>query len=237
MSQININNLPVKRIHQKRNAVVKAPSGESYSQVSPLPTEVVALSTTAPNAGTGVTKAQPESQVQELTIRNGNEAVAQLGNPRLARKKATISRRLPKGDVEVIETSWGPQEAHAKIDYVAVQKDGSEYPYKKDLFHKNMEPAPGKPGQFRKKTLSKLLAVPEGTAVQCVTIDGGKQKPLRVEAPDFVCIGLDDEVYPMSRETFESDFEWAEKTKKSDQAAETQGWNLRYSPPIGVLTP
>ncbi len=227
MSQININNLPVERIHQKRNAVVKVPSGKSNDQASPLTTEVVALSAPASNTEAQVTKAQPESQTRELTIRNGKEAIAQLGIPRLARKKATISRRLPKGDVEVIETSWGPQEAYAKIDYVAVQKDGEEYPYKKDLFHKNMEPVPGKPGQFRKKTLSKLLAVPEGTSVQCVTIDGGKQKPLQVEAPDFVCIGLDDEVYPMSRETFESDFEWAEKTKKTDQAAETQGWNLR----------
>ena len=164
---------------------------------------------------------------ESVRVSNGNEAVKELGQPRLARKKATISRRLPKGKVEVIETSWGAQEAHAGLDYVAIQKDGSEYPYKKELFHQNMEQVPGKPGEFRKKTLSKLLAVPEGLQVDCVTIDGGEQKPLKVTAPDFVCIGLDDEVYPMSRETFEQDFEWADRP--SDEGAiqeKAAGWIL-----------
>ena len=144
-----------------------------------------------------------------IRVENGAEAVEKCGEPRLALKKGLIQKREPKEAIEVVTTSWGPQEAHRGVDFVAIQSDGAEYPYKVELFNTNMEEHPEKPGYFRKATPSKLIEVPNDVVIECVTIDGGTQKPLDIAAPNFLCIGAANEVYPLSRETFDRDFDWA----------------------------
>ena len=145
--------------------------------------------------------------MRSIEISNGDEAIAALGEPRLAVKKAYITKREPNGEVEVIETSWGPQEAKKGTHYVA--KDaGGEYPYDIEAFAKNMEAVPGQNGLFRKATASRLIEVPEGLVVNCITIDQGSQKPMAVSYPGFIGIGVKNEVYPITREVFNSDFEW-----------------------------
>jgi len=148
------------------------------------------------------------SHVRQIRVENGAQVLAQLGELRLARRKALVQKREPNGDVEIVETSWGPQEAHKGIDYVAIQGDGAEYPYKIELWQLNMEELPNQAGYFRKIVPSKLIPVPDETVVTCVTIDGGKQTPLEVKAPDFICVGTADEVYPLSRSRFDEEFEW-----------------------------
>ena len=64
------------------------------------------------------------------------------------------------------------------------------------------------PATSSKKAPSKLIKVPDGVVVECVTIDGGEQKPLEIESPDFVCIGGTNEVYPLARSRFNDEFEW-----------------------------
>jgi hypothetical protein len=145
----------------------------------------------------------------EIRITNGDEAISQLGEPKFAlRSGATIRKREPNSQVEILETSWGPQEAHRGVDYVAIQDDGSEYPYKIVEWNANMAPVEGDPERFFKKVPSKLIAVPEGVLVKCGTIDAGEQDDLEIRSPDFLCIGGANEVYPLSRERFDNEFEW-----------------------------
>ncbi len=152
-----------------------------------------------------------------VSLRNGTEARTLLGPPKGARRTNTIRRREPVPEpgknFEGLETSWGEQQAVAGLDFVAIEDQGpgkpkNEYPYKKEIWAKNMEPHPDRPGEYRKKTISQLIEVPEGTIVECHTIDGEKDKPLPVPPGDFVCIGANNEVYPMSKETREEQFEW-----------------------------
>lgn len=144
-----------------------------------------------------------------IRITNGDEAVAQLGEPKLAlRSGATIRKRDPSQAVEIIHTGWGPQEAHQGVDYVAIQDDGSEYPYKVEEWNANMAPVEDDPERFYKKVPSKLIEVPEGVLVKCGTIDAGAQDDLEIRHPDFVCVGGANEVYPLSRSRFDQEFEW-----------------------------
>lgn len=159
------------------------------------------------NRHAGSRGTNPFRSAREFTVSNGDEAIACLGAPRLAVKKALITVREPNGDIEVVQTSWGPQEAKAGVHYVA--KDaGGEYPYDKEAFAKNMEAVSDVPGSYRKATPSRLIEIPEGVTVNCVTIDQGSQKPMRITAPDFLGIGAKNEVYPVKRATFNSDFQW-----------------------------
>ena len=142
-----------------------------------------------------------------VTVSDGDEAIKLLGEPRLAVKKALITIREPNGDMEIVNTSWGPQEAHKGKTHIAKDSKG-EYPYDIEAFNKNMEEVPGKPGYYRKATHSKLIEIPVGVTVECVTIDQGQQKPMKITAPHFIGIGVKNEVYPVERSVFESDFDW-----------------------------
>ena len=123
--------------------------------------------------------------------------------------RALIQKRNPKTEVEIIETGWAAGGSARGVDYVAIQNDGSEYPYKIEEWKRNMEEVEGKPGYFRKKVPSKLIKVPDGVVVECVTIDGGEQKPLEIESPDFVCIGgTNERSDPLARSRFNDEFEW-----------------------------
>ena len=146
--------------------------------------------------------------MKNITLANPADAIEALGEPRMARKQGTIRIREPRDVVEQIQTKWGTQDAITGTDFVAIEADGAEYPYKKDLFQVNMEQVPGTE-EYRKKTLSRLLEIPNDVKVTLITIDGGIEKPLTVFAPDFVCIGAKDEVYPLQRATFDRDFDWA----------------------------
>lgn len=162
-------------------------------------------------------KLKKGSILQHLALRNGTQAQKLLGKPREAKRTSTIQRREPDPDpgknFETLETTWGEQRAVTGVDFVAIEDAGpgepkNEYPYKKEIWAKNMEPHPEKPGEYRKKTVSRLIEVPEGMIVDCYTIDGEKDKPLPVPAGDFICIGANNEIYPMDKETRAEQFEW-----------------------------
>lgn len=144
----------------------------------------------------------------ELLVRNGDEAIFLLGNPRLARKRTTIQIREPHSAIEVVVTGSGPQEAVRGTHYVAKGPDGNQYPYDIEAFKLNMEEVPEQPGYYRKITASRLIAIPLNIVVLCVTIDQGKQEPLRVSYPDYIGVGAKNEVYPVRRAVVESDFDW-----------------------------
>ncbi len=146
--------------------------------------------------------------LRSIKITTGDEAIAILGSPKLARKKSTIQIREPKGNVEVVVTGSGPQEARSGQHFIAIGASSGEYPYDIEAFQKNMEEVPGKPGFYRKVTPSRLIEVPMSVVVHCVTIDQGEQRPLEIKYPDFIGIGAKNEVYPVRREIFDRDFEW-----------------------------
>lgn len=142
---------------------------------------------------------------RHFEIADGRTAVSIFGPARLAQKISSITIREPNSAVEVIDTVFGKQEAHQGTHYVAKDAHG-EYPYEVEAFHANMRELDDRKGHYQKITPSQLIEIPKGVTVRCVTIDQGKQKPILIEYPDFIGIGVKDEVYPVSRAEFEGSF-------------------------------
>lgn len=143
-----------------------------------------------------------------LTVQNGDEAVAALGQPRHARATGTIRRREPNGEREIVQTPFGSMEAFAGQDYVATNEDGASFVIPHDRFERNWEAVPGTE-LFRSRALFRLLEVPNHVAVECLTVKGETQDPPVIEYPDLLLIGPANEVIPVPRETlFDRTLSW-----------------------------
>jgi hypothetical protein len=129
------------------------------------------------------------------TFTTAQEVIAVYGEPRIAQRHTTVGIRQPNG-TETFKHKNGDLTAVPEIDYVVVPTDGSlEYPCKIDLFHKAwVETEPGSSVYHRKP--SRVIQVPEGD----LAIINSREGESRVAYPDFIALGLDDEVYCHSKE-------------------------------------
>lgn len=124
---------------------------------------------------------------------------------RTARKKSLVRVRQPLGPREVFEKSWGTQEAVAGIDLVLVSEaDPEGYPIKCEVFEKTYEEAEPGSELFRKTGVSHLVQVPLGVTVELTTLEG----QITVEHPDFIVVGVNNEVYVNDQDWIEQNLEY-----------------------------
>lgn len=128
----------------------------------------------------------------------GEEVIKAYGQPRLAKRKTneTVRIREVNGEREIFPHKGGDLTAIPGLDYVMIPKNGAEYPCKIDIFEKSWEEVEPGSGVYRRKALAKLVQIPEGESVILSTKEG-----LTMQShPDFIAIGVDDEVYSNSLE-------------------------------------
>ncbi len=123
-----------------------------------------------------------------LFIENGDHIPKNWGVPRAAVRKTTITIREPRGR-ETFVTSWGTLTATPGRDWVIVQESGEEYPIKKEIFAATYEEM--EPGHYRKYARSRLVQVPE----RVIAVLATKEGLVEVRHPDYVVIGVENEVY------------------------------------------
>jgi hypothetical protein len=121
-------------------------------------------------------------------IRNGDQIPRDWGKVRAAVRKTTVAMRETRGS-ETFVTSWGTLTATPGLDCVIVQDSGEEYPIKKEIFAATYEEV--EPGRYRKRARSRLVQVPEGVIAVLATKEG----KIEVRHPDYVVIGVENEVY------------------------------------------
>jgi hypothetical protein len=123
---------------------------------------------------------------------NGAEVIAVYGQPLQARRKTTVQTRYVEGDRESLRMANGEVlEAVAGVDYVMIPEVGHPYPCKIDIFNRSWEPDPERLGWYRRKALCNVIQVPEGDFASLNTLEG----KVTVQHPDYIAIGIDDEVY------------------------------------------
>ncbi len=136
-----------------------------------------------------------------LHFDSGDQIPAEWGKPHEVRRKTTVAIREPK-DMETFVTSWGTLTATPGLDWVIVQDSGEEYPIKKDIFTTSYEEVG--PGRYRKKARSRLVQVPVGVVAVLATREG----EIEVRHPDYVVIGVENEVYANSEEWVATNLEF-----------------------------
>jgi hypothetical protein len=125
---------------------------------------------------------------EQIRIKSGDDIPDSFGKPRRAVRKSTVAIREPNGE-EVFQKSWGTLTATPGVDWVIVQDSGDEYPIKRDIFDATYEQLT--PGRFRKTATSKLVQVPVGVVAVLASNEG----ELEVVHPDFIVVGVKNEVY------------------------------------------
>jgi hypothetical protein len=129
-----------------------------------------------------------------LTFTTGTEVIAAFGQPLTAKRK-TLVRIRPTVGTEVFPRERGDLTAVEGIDYVLMPVDGSQpYPCKVDIFPGSWEETEPNSGLYRRSALCKFVPVPAGYTVTIKMREGDAT----VSHPDYVAIGIDDEVYSYS---------------------------------------
>ncbi|MGE4560267.1 MAG: hypothetical protein AB7E77_08700 [Desulfobulbus sp.] len=126
--------------------------------------------------------------LQRIRLSTPQQIPASWGKPREAVRKTTVTVREPQG-VEPFTTGWGELTAVPGEDLVIIQDSGEQYPIKQAIFAATYEETA--PGRYRKKTRSRLVRVPPGVVAVLVTPEG----EIEVRYPDYVVIGVADELY------------------------------------------
>lgn len=140
-----------------------------------------------------------------MKIRNESDIPA--GWPVLRVKKTALVRVRACNGVEQFSTPWGELTSDPSKDVIIIQGNGKEYPIKKDIFAETYEAVPLIHTEsviagygFRKKSISKVVPVPEGIEVELVTLEGTLTS---VKFPDYIAIGPVGEVYANTKEFFD----------------------------------
>ena len=137
--------------------------------------------------------------MKNLIFSSGTEVQSEFGSPRIARRKTLVTIRETEG-VETFSSSYGDLTASEGVDYVLVPVDGSNpYPCKIDIFSKSWEETETSSGIYRRKALAKVVPVPQGVSITLKTLEGDEN----VSYPDFIAIGVNDEVYINRKEWVE----------------------------------
>jgi len=127
--------------------------------------------------------------MSKLRIASGSEIPSAFG-PRLrARKKTLVSIRRP-AERGVIEGPRGRLQVDPESDYILEHGPGDHAAIKRSIFESTYEAVGG--GLYRKKTIVELVQVPRGIEVTLATLEGD----VEVVHPDYIAIGVRDEVYP-----------------------------------------
>ncbi len=129
------------------------------------------------------------------TFANGSQVIQAYGAPRTARRRTLVTTRPIQGEVEHFQTKTGPLQGVKELDLVVVPCDGSApYPCKVAIFHESWrETEPGS-GVYQRKALARVVPIPEGDQVVLHSLEGD----ITVGHPDFIAIGVEDEVYANS---------------------------------------
>ena len=131
------------------------------------------------------------------------------------KRKDTVIIRSCQG-VEKFKVSWQDSEliSDPTLDLIIIQKNGKEYPCKRDVFFETYEPMPWSIDQlaqkYRKKTISTLVEIPEGYEVNILTLEGTLNS---VKYPDYIVVGIKDELYANSKEFVDENLEIIEILK------------------------
>lgn len=142
--------------------------------------------------------------MKELTFSSGTQVQSEFGSPLVARRKTLVTFREAEG-VETFSRSYGDLTASEGVDYVLVPVDGSDpYPCKIDIFSKSWEEIVAGSEIYRRKALAKVVPVPRGVSVTLKTLEGDEN----VSYPDFIAIGVNDEVYINRKEWVEENLEF-----------------------------
>lgn len=133
------------------------------------------------------------------TFTSGAEVIAAYGEPLHAKRSTLIYVREVSGDKEEFSYDNNTLTAIRGIDYVAVpvNNSGNPYPIKIDIFQKSWERIHLGVEIYRRSAISRIVQVPEGDTVVLKTLEGD----VVVSHPDYIAIGVDDEVYP-NKETW-----------------------------------
>ena len=123
-----------------------------------------------------------------VRIARGKDIPPSFGGLHLARKKNAVRMRRPT-EPEEFKTEWGVLVARPGEDVVVIDPSGSEAPVKKEIFERTYGETAH--GEFRKHAVVRLVQVPPGITAVLTTREGD----LEVRHPDYVVIGVDDEVY------------------------------------------
>lgn len=123
-----------------------------------------------------------------LHITSPEQIPASWGQPSEAVRTTTIAIREPRGG-ETFTTSWGTLTAVPGEDVVIMQDSGEQYPIKRAIFATTYEEIT--PGRYRKSARSRLVQVPPGVVAVLATLEG----TIEVRHPDYVVIGVNNEVY------------------------------------------
>ena len=141
------------------------------------------------------------SLLKRYRIKNGDQIPEQWGPPRLARRKTSVTMRIPEA-VETFTKSWGTLTAYPGQDVIVKENSGQEYPVQRDIFSATYEKTPS--GEFRKTKTIRLVQVPENSIATLLRRDG----EMEVRHPDYVVIGTTNEVYAMSASRVEKNLEF-----------------------------
>ena len=138
------------------------------------------------------------------TFTNAIEVVQVYGQPKTAQRKTLVKIREAEGR-EVFQRTEGDLVAVEGIDYVVEPVDGSpKYPCKKAIFHNSWAEISEGSGTFRRIARSKVIQVPEGDSVTLNTLEGRTN----VSFPDYIALGINNEVYSHSLSWLESNLEF-----------------------------
>ena len=128
---------------------------------------------------------------KRIRIDSGNDVPSDFGVWHEAVRRTSVTIREPQG-IETFEKSWGTLTAVAGVDVVIVQDAGDEYPIKRDIFAQTYEQVG--PGRYRKTAKTRLVQVPQGV----IAILASPEGEIEVTHPDFIVVGVRNEVYANS---------------------------------------
>lgn len=129
------------------------------------------------------------------TFESGDQVVAVFGPPRLARRRSLVRIRPIAGERETFRTRSGELVGNHERDLVVLPCDGSDpYPCKTAIFAESWTETEAGSGLYRRSALARVVPVPEGQEVVLRSLEG----ELRVRHPDYIAIGIADEVYANS---------------------------------------
>jgi hypothetical protein len=132
-----------------------------------------------------------ETTMKEIHIDSGDQVPADFGPIREAVARVTVVIREPVG-VETFPKSWGVLTAAPGVDLVIHQEDGEEYPIKRDIFADTYQEVA--PGRYRRSVSTRLVQCPKEVTAILKTKEG----VIRVQYPDYIVIGVKNEVYANS---------------------------------------
>lgn len=142
--------------------------------------------------------------MKQLTFSSGAEVQDYFGSPLLARRKTLVRRRDAIG-TEVFRKTEGDLTAVQGVDYVLEPLDGSQSnPCKINIFADSWEETEPGSEVYRRKALCKAVPVPEGYEVILKCLEGD----LKVYHPNFIAIGIKDEVYSYRKEWVEKNLDF-----------------------------